>query len=127
VHEFGLCEAIVDTVERRAAGRRVLGVRIRIGARHNVVEPAFEQAFSMVAAGTVAEGAEVEWIVVPVRARCRSCGLEFETRDVWATCRRCRGGDLDVEGGEELMLEAIEVATPNPARSPDNGSGSEGG
>jgi hydrogenase nickel incorporation protein HypA/HybF len=65
VHEVGLCESLLDAVERRAAGRRVLGVKFRVGEQHRVVEEALDQAFEMVAVGTVAEGAAVELEVVP--------------------------------------------------------------
>jgi hydrogenase nickel incorporation protein HypA/HybF len=65
VHEVGLCEALLDAVERRAAGRRVLGVKFRVGEQHRVVDEALDQAFELVAAGTVAEGAHVELEVVP--------------------------------------------------------------
>ncbi|MFN2490886.1 MAG: hydrogenase/urease maturation nickel metallochaperone HypA, partial [Actinomycetota bacterium] len=57
MHEIGLCEAIMEAVERRAAGRRVNRVKVRVGARHRVAEPSFNQAFSLVSGGTVAEDA----------------------------------------------------------------------
>jgi hydrogenase nickel incorporation protein HypA/HybF len=56
---------LLDAVERRAAGRRVLGVTFRVGEQHRVVDEALDQAFEMLATGTVAEGAEVELVVVP--------------------------------------------------------------
>ena len=65
MHEFGMCESVLDAVERRAAGRRVLGMKLRVGEQHRVVDEAWNQAFEMVAAGTVAEGAKVELVVVP--------------------------------------------------------------
>ena len=65
MHELGLCESLLEAVERRAAGRRVLGVKFRVGEQHRVVDEALDQAFEMVAVGTVAEGAEVELEVVP--------------------------------------------------------------
>jgi hydrogenase nickel incorporation protein HypA/HybF len=123
VHELGLCEAIMVAVERRAAGRKVLGVRVRIGARHQVVQAAFDQAFTMVAMGTVAEDAAVEWIIVPVQVTCGACGHQGETTDVWATCAHCGSPDLDITGGDDLMLESIEVSRPSPKRV-SNGRGS---
>lgn len=65
MHELGLCESLLDAVERRAAGRRVLGVKFRVGEQHRVVDEALDQAFAMVAEGTVAEGARVELEIVP--------------------------------------------------------------
>lgn len=64
MHEVGLCEGLLDVVERRATGRKVLSVRVRAGRDLRVVEPAIEQAFALVAEGTVAEGARVD--LVPI-------------------------------------------------------------
>jgi hydrogenase nickel incorporation protein HypA/HybF len=60
-----MCEGLLEAVEHRAAGRRVLGVKVRVGEQHRVVDAAMTQAFELVAAGTVAEGAAVELAVVP--------------------------------------------------------------
>ena len=64
MHEMGLCEAILDAVERRAAGRRVLAVRVRAGDDLRVAEPALAQAFMLISDGTVAEGASIEMVPV---------------------------------------------------------------
>jgi hydrogenase nickel incorporation protein HypA/HybF len=112
VHELGLCEGILEAVERRAAGRRVTRVRLRVGTLHRVVEPALDQAFSLVADGTVAEGAAVELVVVPVRAACGACGQVSETDQVPAACAACGATTLEVSGGDELVLESIQLEAP---------------
>jgi hydrogenase nickel incorporation protein HypA/HybF len=112
MHELGLCEGIVEAVKRRAAGRRVTAVRVRVGALHRIVPPALDEAFSLVAEGTVAEGATVDLVVVPVRLTCHDCGNEAESRDALGTCPACGGTDLDSDGGDELVLESIAVAVP---------------
>jgi Zn finger protein HypA/HybF involved in hydrogenase expression len=65
MHEIGMCEALLAAVEKRAAGRQVTGVRVRIGTGHRVVEPALAQGFELVAVGSVADGAVVELVTVP--------------------------------------------------------------
>jgi hydrogenase nickel incorporation protein HypA/HybF len=112
MHELGLCQGIVDAVERRAAGRRVTGVKVLVGALHRVVEPALDQAFSLAAAGTVAEGAEVKMVLVPVRLDCRTCGHQAASEDPLGACQNCGGIDLDMVGGDELVLESIVLAAP---------------
>ncbi len=109
MHELGLCGGILEAVERRAAGRRVTRVRVRVGAQHRVVPSAFEQSFALVAQGTVADGAAVDLVVTPVTVRCRDCGHEAEAIDPLAACPACGGLDLESEGGEELILEAIHL------------------
>jgi hydrogenase nickel incorporation protein HypA/HybF len=118
VHELGLCEGILDAVQRRAAGRRVTRVRVRVGAQHRVVPSAFDQSFALVAQGTVADGASVDLVVVPVRVKCLDCGHEAEAADPLAACPACGGLDLESTGGDELILEAIHVEEEDVSRHP---------
>jgi hydrogenase nickel incorporation protein HypA/HybF len=118
VHELGLCEGVLEAVERRAAGRRVTRVRVRVGARHRVVPSAFDQSFALVAQGTVADGATVDLVVVPVTVRCLDCGNEAEATDALPACPACGGLDLESEGGEELILESIHLEEADVSRHP---------
>ena len=113
MHEFGMCDGIVEAVQRRANGRRVARVKVRVGVMHRVVEEAFQQAFLHAAAGTEAESALLDIVVLPVRAVCRSCRAEFESEDLATVCAKCGGVDLDLGGGQELVLESIEYAATN--------------
>jgi hydrogenase nickel incorporation protein HypA/HybF len=110
MHETGLAEAILEAVEKRAAGRPVARAKIRAGALLRVAEPSMDQAFHLVAEGTVAEGAAIDLVVTPARITCRSCGDQDGTYDPLAVCPSCGGGDVDVTGGDELVLESIEIA-----------------
>lgn len=112
MHEIGLCEAILDSVKKRADGRRVRRVRVRIGALRHVVQGSLEQGFEMVAAGTVADGAAIEMVTLPVQVDCRSCGRHIESDEMVLTCPQCEGTDLDLVGGNELLLESLELAAP---------------
>lgn len=109
MHEIGLCESIMVAVEQRAAGRRVSGVCVRVGTLQRVWKPAFEQAFALVSTGTVAAGATVELVIVPVRSTCRDCGQTAESDEVPLACAACGGTELELAGGDELMLESIRV------------------
>ena len=125
MHEYGLCEGVLDTVRQRAGGRQVAGIRVRFGVRHAVVEESLVQAFSFVAAGTEAAGAVVELVTVPATIDCRDCGLRAETSDVLALCPRCGGDDVTISGGDEMMLESItyQPASPQSARSAPSSAG----
>jgi hydrogenase nickel incorporation protein HypA/HybF len=118
VHELGLCEGVLEAVERRAAGRRVTRVRVRVGARHRVVSSAFDQSFALVSQGTVADGAAVDLVTVPMTVRCLDCGNETEASDALAACPACGGLDIETEGGDELILEAIHVEEANVSGHP---------
>jgi hydrogenase nickel incorporation protein HypA/HybF len=108
MHEIGYCEGVVDAVERRAAGRRVARVGVRVGVLHRIVPDAFEQSFQLVAAGGVADGARTDVTVVPCGAHCTACGARFEAADAAPPCPSCGSLDVEVAGGDELVLEWIE-------------------
>jgi hydrogenase nickel incorporation protein HypA/HybF len=108
MHELGLCEAVVDTVVRRAAGRPVSWARVRVGG-HAVDPEVINQGVVMAAAGTVAEGMRLDVVVDPLRARCRACGSESKVTDplLLCTCPVCGGLDVEVTGAEHAVLEAV--------------------
>jgi hydrogenase nickel incorporation protein HypA/HybF len=108
VHELGLCDAIVGAIERRAGDREVASVRVRVGRLHHVHPEAFEQSFSIAAAGGVAGDARADLVLLPVRARCGDCREETETEEIPLACPSCGGIDMELIGGDELMLESIE-------------------
>ena len=118
MHELGLWEGVLEAVERSAAGRRVTRVRVRVGAQHRVVPSAFDQSFALVSQGTVADGAAVDLVMVPVRVRCLDCGHEAEATDALAACSACGALDLETEGGDELILEAIHLEEEDVSRHP---------
>lgn len=124
MHELGMCQGLVEAVERRADGRRVARVGVRAGTLLRVAPAALEQSFQLVAAGGVADGAGVELVVVPVEGRCRDCGDAFSSDDPTPACPACGSLATDAEGGEELMLEWVAyshkpsgaAASPGAAR-----------
>jgi hydrogenase nickel incorporation protein HypA/HybF len=107
VHELSLSSAIVDTVERHAAGRRVTAVNMTIGALRQVVPESLDFYFEIVSRDTVCEGAELRQSLVPGRARCDSCGCEWDLDFPQFLCA-CGGSACPVSG-EEFEVESIEV------------------
>ena len=110
MHEFGLCEGVLEAVQKRAAGRQVAGIRVRCGVRHAVDPASMAQAFEMVAAGTEADGAAVEVVTVPATVTCHGCGTASEVADPIPVCPKCGSADVDVSGGDELTLESVSYS-----------------
>lgn len=108
MHELGLCEAVVAAVERRAARRAVARVRVRVGRLHRVDPEAFAQSFALAASGTVAEGAVVDLVTLPVRWRCGSCGQQGSGDEQPPACEHCGAMAPELVGGDELVLESLE-------------------
>ena len=108
MHEMSYCEGVLEAVHRRARGRPVARVGVRIGAVHRVVEGAFQQSFSLAAAGGPAEGATTVVVVVPVRGHCTACRADFASTDPSPACPSCGSLDVAAEGGDDVVLEWLQ-------------------
>jgi len=109
MHELSLADAVVAIARDHARGRRVTSVEVKVGALRQVVPDALVFAFELVAAGTNVEGAELEIEHVPARVRCARCDLESDVKAFPLACDRCRGLDVEITGGDELLVESIEL------------------
>jgi hydrogenase nickel incorporation protein HypA/HybF len=114
VHELGLSASVVDAVERRAGTRRVAQVKVRVGSLLHVHPEAFDQSFAIAAMGTIAEGADAELVVVSPRAVCNGCGASWEADEMPLTCPLCASAEIDLTGGDDLVLESITYCPEGP-------------
>jgi hydrogenase nickel incorporation protein HypA/HybF len=107
MHEASLASSLLEVVESTAAQHRltrVTGLVLRVGALRMVVPELLETAFEMASRGSLAEGARMEIVPVPVVARCRACDAHAEVQDWVFTCPGCGSGDTFLESGRELDL-----------------------
>ena len=109
MHELSLSSAIVNTVVKHAEGRRVTVVELRVGKLRQVIPDTLEFYFEFVARGTVCEGARLDQQVIDARLRCKTCGHEWEIEIPAFRCPQCTGSDVEIAGGNEFEIEAIEV------------------
>jgi hydrogenase nickel incorporation protein HypA/HybF len=115
VHELSLSSAIVNTVEKHAAGRRVTVVSLRVGALRQVVPDTLAFYFEFVARGTVCDGAALEQELVPAVLRCRTCEHEWAIEIPAFRCPECAGSDVEIATGNEFEVESIEIEEGPPA------------
>ena len=109
MHELSIAEAIVQVVDRHAAGRRVARVEVKVGHLRQVVPSALEFAFTLLTDGTALEDAELAIEEVPAQGRCRDCATVTTMADFPLQCSSCGGLDLELLAGEELLVESLEL------------------
>ena len=109
MHELSLSSAIVETVERHAAGRRVTLVTLTIGALRQVVAESLSFYFEIVSRGRLCEGAKLEQNVIEARVRCKPCDRTWTLDEPNFRCPECNGSDVDVLTGTEFEVDSIEV------------------
>jgi hydrogenase nickel incorporation protein HypA/HybF len=118
MHELSIADSVMQIVSRHAQGRRVERVELKIGHLRQVVPSALEFAFELLAAGSCIEGAQLVIHHVPAAGRCRSCAAETTITEFPLLCSRCGSFDLELLAGEELLVEALELAEDRKAPAP---------
>jgi hydrogenase nickel incorporation protein HypA/HybF len=108
MHELAITQSIVDTVVEQMSAARVTGVRLEIGRLSGVVTDAVRFCFELACAGTPLDGAWLDIVEPPGRARCRDCGRALEPDGPILLCP-CGSADLEVVSGLELRIVAVEV------------------
>jgi hydrogenase nickel incorporation protein HypA/HybF len=109
MHELAIAEAILAIATAHAGGGRITAVEVRVGHLRQVVPDALGFNFELVAQGTPAAGAELRIEEVPANGRCRACGASGELPAFPLRCPECGGLDVELTGGEELEVSALEV------------------
>jgi hydrogenase nickel incorporation protein HypA/HybF len=112
MHELSVCQALIDQVERVArdnGARRVMSIVVSVGPLSGIEPQLLEHAYPLAAAGTMAENAELVVETVPVKVRCRTCHTETEAAPNRLVCAVCNDWQVDVTGGEEMLLLRVEV------------------
>jgi hydrogenase nickel incorporation protein HypA/HybF len=108
MHEMSITRNIVAIVGERAGPRRVLRVRLVVGALTAVEPDALRFCFDVAARGTALEGAALEIIAVPGRALCLECGTEVPLQGLVGRCG-CGSRRLERLSGDELSIKDMEV------------------
>ena len=114
MHEFSICERIVEAVLGELADlqrpcARLCNARVVVGGLHQIVPDYLSFAYDVLTRDTAAEGSALQICVTPVVARCRTCDWEGEIDLPIFRCAACQSLNLDMLRGKELYLEHLEV------------------
>ena len=112
MHEFSLCESILEIVTeqtRRQGFSRVRRVWLEIGELANVEPEALRFAFEAARRETLAAEAELEIITLPGRAWCPDCAQPVAVSQPFDPCPGCGGFHWRLTGGNELRIKELEV------------------
>jgi len=110
VHEMAITESILSMVLEEAKKRnasKVKKVKLEIGELTNIVGDCVQFYFELMSKDTIADGAEVEIVDVPLQAKCPRCGSvkRVENLDFLCEC----GEGMKIIAGKELVISAIEI------------------
>ena len=112
MHELAVCQALVEQVSdivRQQGALSASRLRLRVGPLSGVVADLLASAFPLAAAGTCAEGAELNIIDASIRVRCQTCGAETDALPNRLLCGTCGDWHTQLIAGDELILESVEL------------------
>lgn len=112
MHELSICQALIDQVEDIARENEAVAVKtiwVQVGPLSGAEIPLLEHAYPVAAAGSVAEDAELVIESMPVRIRCRSCGVESEASPNRLICAQCGDYHTELVSGDEMLLARLEL------------------
>jgi len=114
VHEYSLVQSLVTRVESLAQAGKATAVHrlvVSVGELAGLDPELFQTAYDTFRAGTICEGAAMEIRRVPARWGCGGCGREIAKGEV-LTCPDCGLPARLSAGGDEVMLETVELEVP---------------
>lgn len=112
MHESGLTEDLFAHAlqhAREANARRIVRVKVTIGALSDATPESIRFYFDSLAPGTIAEGATLEFDTAPGRAHCKACGRDVTIDELFAACPACGEFALVVMGGNGVYLDSLDV------------------
>jgi len=113
MHELSLTQSLLDIIEdyaRKHHFEKVNSLKLSFG-RLSCIEPkSLEFAFEVLSEKTRAQGARLEFEILPVVIYCVSCEKEVEVDGYTDQCPLCMGPDVILAGGtQELKLLELDV------------------
>lgn len=113
MHELSLALSILDIVDEYAEKHKfkhVNSLSLTLGKLSCVETSTLSFAFDLQAKETCADGAKLNFKILPPRIYCLSCDRELEVEEFDAVCPECKNSEVKLIGGtEELKLIDMDV------------------
>jgi hydrogenase nickel incorporation protein HypA/HybF len=112
MHELSIVANLFEILEEKAKekkAKKILSVKLKVGALSGVVPEFLETAFNIYKEDTIAAKSKLEIEKIPLKIRCQQCGTEMVKDDFVFICEKCDSRELKTLSGTELLLEKIEV------------------
>ncbi len=112
MHEMSIAQSILSLAQEEGARhgvKRIIAVNLKLGELSGVVPEALSFCWRLLTEDGPAAGVRLEIEAVPLRAVCRSCGVEFRVENFIFACPECDSPQIEITQGRELTLSSIEA------------------
>lgn len=113
MREHHIMKSILDKAllkARQDGATRIQSLRLAIGEIAELDRDAMQGHWMDISRGTLAEGAQVHFRIVPAEVQCMACFHKYHPTNGQILCPRCGGMGAKILAGEECSLEEIDVS-----------------
>jgi len=111
MHETALMQDLLSIAENALQGqnvKQVNTVKLAVGTLANAMPDALIFAFEAMTQSGLLQGATLEMVPLPVKARCESCGHEYEPTDFPFLCPVCQSIYYTITQGEDIYIISLD-------------------
>ncbi len=111
MHELHLAEDILRKIKEKARQEEkgsLRYVKVAIGQSRFTHMEELKELLADISKDTVADGATIEFEVIPLRAACADCRREFDPEQMRLDCPGCGSTNIRVASGNELFIKEIK-------------------
>jgi hydrogenase nickel incorporation protein HypA/HybF len=112
MHELAITKNILDIALKHANSsnaKRITRLNLVIGQLSSIVDDSIQFYWDMVAANTIAEGAQLVFQRIKTEFSCLDCHSAFSPGADSFDCPNCGSSKIRITAGEEFFLESIEI------------------
>ena len=113
MHEMSIVQALLEQVqtevEKSGQSGRVVSLHLVIGRLSGVHVDSIRFGFELLSPGSIAQGAALCIEQPKARCHCAACGAQPEIDEIVVSCPVCGEADIAIRGGQELLLQSIEL------------------
>lgn len=112
MHELSIVEgilgAVLPQVEKHGGGK-IISIKLMMGEMAGIIPSCVEEYFGLMSTGTIAEGARLDMVKVPVAIRCNNCGYEGGVERHRYICPSCGSANFRITAGRDFYIDCVEV------------------
>ncbi|MEW5806408.1 MAG: hydrogenase maturation nickel metallochaperone HypA, partial [Acidobacteriota bacterium] len=88
---------------------KVNTITLKLGEMAGIDREALSFCFEVASKNTCAEGAALNFEMIPLMGKCRACESFFKVKDFVFRCPFCQGIEIEVVSGREIRISHINV------------------
>jgi len=112
MHELSVVANLFEILEEKVKeqkGKRIILVKLQIGALSGIVPELLASAFDIYKKDTIAAEADLKIDVVPLKVQCKDCHKVMVKENFLFICDFCESTKIQTLEGTEMILEKMDI------------------